>query len=310
MKTRSSALLAAAALVTLGACMPSPTVPPLPARGPAAGAEDSGRVLGPRSSVRPYSQVITHEAKTRVGMFKTHRVGDNLYFEIPARELNKDMLLVGRYARAAAVDASNPFGAYGGDEFGERTLRWERNGNRVILRSPSFAIMADTALPIYRAVEAGNYAPIVAVFDVAAYGPDSAAVIDVTRLYISGTPEFAAIRGQVDEKRSYIENAVAFPDNVEVEATVTGIPQGFPDGVTTSRGRQASRETAQSVVAHWSMVRLPEQPMTPRLSDDRVGFFGVTRTDFGTTQYRSVERNYIARWRLEKKDPLRRCRSP
>ncbi len=278
------------------ACMPSPSLRPVPAAESAAA--DSGHAGGPHVSVKPYAEVITKSARTRDGLFKTHRVGDTLYFEIPAKELNRDMLLVGRYARTAAVDANNPFGAYGGDEFGERTLRWERSGNRVILRSPSFAIMADTSLPIYRAVQSGSYAPIIAIFDVAAYGPDSAAVIDVTRLYTTDIPEFNAIHGQVDDKRSYVESAVAFPDNVEIEATQTGTPQ--PSAASASGH---DRESAISVLAHWSMVRLPSVAMTPRLADDRVGFLSVTRTDFGTDQYRSVERDYINRWRLEKKDP-------
>jgi hypothetical protein len=296
--SRARALIRLLALLALSACMPSPSIAPTPAASTTdtTGA-DSGRAGGPHVSVKPYAEVITRSAKTREGLFKTHRVGDTLYFEIPAKELNRDMLLVGRYARTAAVDANNPFGAYGGDEFGERTLRWERSGNRVILRSPSFAIMADTSLPIYRAVQSGSYAPIIAIFDVAAYGPDSAAVIDVTRLYTTDVPEFAAIHGQVDEKRSYIENAVAFPDNVEIEATQTGIPQ--PSGGSSS----ARERSAISVLAHWSMVRLPTEPMLPRLADDRVGFLSVTRTDYGTKQYRSVEREYINRWRLEKKNP-------
>ncbi len=284
------------------ACMPSPTLTPTPVADGAA--SDSGRAGGPHSAIKPYDEVIPKTARTSVGLFKTHRVGDTLYFEIPRSELNKDMLLVGRYARAAAIDAANPFGAYGGDEFGERTLRWERSGNRIILRSPSFAIMADTSLPIYRAVQSGSYAPIIAIFDIAAYGPDSSAVIDVTRLYTTDVAEFAAIHGQVDDKRSYVESAVAFPDNVEIEATQTGVPQPV-GGLSSAHEREAI-----SVLAHWSMVRLPAIPMTPRLADDRVGFLSVSRTDYGTNQYRSVEREYINRWRLEKKDPTAAVSDP
>ncbi|MDQ6737897.1 MAG: zinc-dependent metalloprotease [Gemmatimonadota bacterium] len=293
---RARAFVPMLALVLAYGCMPSPTLTPLPAS--SGNPADSGRAGGPHVTVKPYAEVIPKNAQTRSGLFVTHRVGDTLYFEIPPRELNRDMLLVGRFARTAAVDASNPFGAYGGDEFGERTLRWERSGSRIILRSPSFAIMADSSLPIYRAVQTGSYAPIIAIFDIAAFGPDSSAVIDVTRLYTTDVPEFAAIHGQVDDKRSYIESAVAFPDNVEIEATQTGIPQ--PTGAISSA---RDRESAISVLAHWSMVRLPAFPMTPRLADDRVGFLSVTRTDYGTQQYRSVERVYINRWRLEKKDP-------
>jgi len=100
-------------------------------------------------------------------MFAVHRVNDKLYFEIPRKELNKDMLLVGRFTRAAAANPRLPggqFGNYGGDQFAERTLRWDRSGNRIVLRSPSFAIVADTTTPVYRAVEASNYPPVIAVF--------------------------------------------------------------------------------------------------------------------------------------------------
>jgi hypothetical protein len=233
-----------------------------------------------------------------------HRVGSKVYFEIPSRELDKDMLLVGRYARAAASNPSSPsggFGEYGGDEFGERTLRWDRNGDHVILRSPSFAITADTALSVYHAVQASNYAPIVAVFNVEAYGPDSAAVIDVTRLYTTSVPEFAAIHGTIDEKRSFVESTSAFPDNIEIEATQTGTPTPAPargGAAPAPRGQQ----TAQSVLAHWSLVRLPEQPMAPRRFDERVGFFSVRQVDFGVEQ-RAATRQFISRYRLVKKDP-------
>ncbi len=241
-------------------------------------------------------------------MFAVHRVNEKLYFEIPRKELNKDMLLVGRYSRAAAANPRLPggqFGNYGGDQFAERTLRWDRSGNRIVLRSPSFAIVADTSAPIYRAVEAANYPPVIAVFNVEAYGPDSAAVIDVTRLYTTSIPEFAAIRGTLDERRSFVENALAFPDNVEIEATQTGTPTPPPSagGGGGGGGQPPRAQEAQSVLAHWSLVRLPEHPMVPRRFDERVGFFSIAQVDFGTTEQRSADRSYITRYRLEKKDP-------
>src|SRR3984893_4378827 len=235
-----------ALLLLAGACStaPEPKTVPTPQRngqGPSGDSTraggDSGRTGGnPPAQPRPYNRVITRDAKTRRGMFAVHRVNDKLYFEIARNELNKDMLLVGRFTRAAAANPRLPggqFGNYGGDQFAERTLRWDRSGNRIILRSPSFAIVADSSAPIYRAVQAANYPPIVAVLNVEAYGPDSAAVVDVTRLYTTSIPEFAAIRGTLDERRSYIENALAFPDNVEIEATQTGTvtpPPGISGG--------------------------------------------------------------------------------
>jgi hypothetical protein len=308
--------LALSAVVIVAACSraPAPATDITPQRSAAQGASDTSRATGDSarpgsgpSQPRPYNRVITRDAKTRRGMFAVHRVNEKLYFEIPKKELNKDMLLVGRFTRAAAANPRLPggqFGNYGGDQFAERTLRWDRSGNRIVLRSPSFAIVADTSSPVYRAVEASNYPPVIAVFNVESYGPDSAAVIDVTRLYTTSIPEFAAIRGSLDERRSFVENALAFPDNVEIEATQTGTPTPMPPmGGGGGGGQNAGPQTAQSVLAHWSLVRLPEHPMMPRRWDERVGFFSIAQVDFGTTEQRSADRSYITRYRLEKKDP-------
>src|SRR5688572_3118690 len=308
-------LATGALALAVAACASNPT-PQRPS--PAGGARPSGQAgqaagQGGDSSAmaagrgsgspapRPYNRVITAEAQTRRGLFAVHRVGDRLFFEIPRGELNKDMLMVGRYARAAAADPNLPgggFGAYGGDEFQERTLRWERNGHRVVLRSPQFDITADTSTTVYAAVQASNYAPIVAVLNVEAYGRDSAAVVDVTRLFTTSVPEFAAIRGTIDAQRSYIERAIAFPTNVEIEATQTGTPQPA-GGAAPSPFGAGQQRTAQSVLAHWSLVKLPERPMLPRRFDERVGYFSIRQIDFGAPEHRAAQRRYITKYRLE-----------
>src|SRR4029077_18725476 len=81
---------------------------PVPGQGtPPGGAQDTaGRALGgvggppPAAAPRPYNRVITSEAKTRRGLFITHRVCDCLYCEIRAKDLTNDQLIVVRYARS------------------------------------------------------------------------------------------------------------------------------------------------------------------------------------------------------------------
>jgi hypothetical protein len=51
------------------------------------------------------------------------------------------------------------------------------------------------------------------------------------------------------------------------------------------------------------MVKLPEVPMRGRLFDDRVGFFSESFVEYGNPDQVAVEKRYIARYRLEKKDP-------
>lgn len=250
---------------------------------------------GPRAGLKPYSSVIGPRVRSSSGLFTTHRAGDTLYFEIPRARLNQDMLLVGRFARTSANVGHT------GDEFTQRVLRWERQHNKILLRSVSYEITADTALPVYRAVAQSNYPPVIAIFPVETYGPDSAAVIDVTRLYTTGVPEFVGARGNLDERRSFIERVASFPGNVEIEATQTATPE--------AAGR-SDPVPAVSILAHWSMVRLPDPPMRPRLFDERVGYFSVSRTDFGRTSTRAPTVRYITRFRLEKKDSRARLSDP
>ncbi|MBR9991193.1 MAG: zinc-dependent metalloprotease [Gemmatimonadetes bacterium] len=292
--------------LALGGCA-SGRAQTAPAPTPAGGAAQAQDTAGGRGAtgtprVRPYGSVVTSQAQTVRGLFTVHRINDKLLFEIPQAELGKDQLAVGRYARAAAPTGGpgGGFGAYGGDRFVTRTLRWERSGNRIILRTPSYSIIADPDSAISRGVESTNYPPIIAVFNIESFGPDSAAVIDVTRLFTTAIPELQAIQGNVDASRSFIERALAFPDNIGIEATQTG-QQPAPPGGGGGGGGGGARP-ATSVLAHWSIVRLPEDPMMPRLFDERVGYFSNTRRDFSSPEHRAAERRYIVRYRLECSD--------
>ncbi|HET9046910.1 MAG TPA: zinc-dependent metalloprotease, partial [Casimicrobiaceae bacterium] len=54
---------------------------------------------------------------------------------------------------------------------------------------------------------------------------------------------------------------------------------------------------------YYNFAKLPATPMHPRLADDRVGYFTVSRFDFSDDTKLSPKVNYVTRWRLEKKDP-------
>jgi hypothetical protein len=176
--------------------------------------------------------------------------------------------------------------------------------NRVFLRAISYDVVANQGDPISRAVDASNTDSIIMAFDVEAVGPSGSVVIDVTRLFTTDVPEFSArtrlgARG-MDGQRSFLEKAVSFPENVEVEATHTYTAPADGGGRGQRGGMRGSTAT---VVLHFSMVKLPEKPMMPRLFDDRVGYFSVRMLDYSQDEHRSPERRYVVRYRLEKKDP-------
>jgi hypothetical protein len=262
-----------------------------------AGAQDTAGAPARAAAAapRPYARVITSEAQTRTGLFNVHRVGERLYFEIPRAELNRDILVVQR--TAAGGSASGFFG--GGPS---RVVEFAREGNRVLLRQKSFGIVADTGT-IAQAVDALNYGPIIASFNIESWGPDSAAVIEVTRLFTTNVNEFAGVT-QIQTDRSYIESFAAFPENVNVEATQTGQqppPQGAPPG---------ARPTTVTARTSWSFLKLPEDPMMPRLHDRRVGIGSIQHVDYSRPEHEATTRRYIRRYRLQKQNPSAEVSDP
>ncbi len=54
---------------------------------------------------------------------------------------------------------------------------------------------------------------------------------------------------------------------------------------------------------HYSLAKLPDTPMRPRVADARIGYFTSSVLDFTTDDRRLPIVHYVNRWRLEKKDP-------
>ena len=291
-------------------CLAFAQEPPDPPAGGGRGGQQSRE-----PQIRPYERVVTSEAKSDEGIFTVHRIGDRLLYEIPSTTLGREFLWVSQIARTT-------LGAgYGGQAAGNRVVKWERRGDRILLRAVSYEVIADPASPIAKAVDAANNNPIIMAFNVEAE-KDGNPVIDVTRLFTTDVTEFSG-RTRVgarsfDNSRSFVERAVSFPENIEVQATHTynnppaegggrGAGAPAPGG---GRGRANLRPGSHSVVMHYSMVLLPEKPMQPRLFDERVGYFSTAKIDYSVDEHRAPRRRYITRWRLEKKDPSAEVSEP
>ena len=327
---RSLPVIAAASLLALGACSraPAPATTPTPepqqpqAQRPTTPPTDEttggqtpvglGRQGGggggnntENAAPRPYNRVVTADAKTRDGLFKVHQIGQRLLFEIPRSALGKDQLVVREIAQTVAG------AGYGGQAVGNGVVRWERKDNRIFLRSVSYSMIADSTRPEYNAVRNANVDPIITTFNIESWGPDSAAVIDVSRMFTQPPPELGIgtrIQGNLDQTRSWIERAVPFPENVNVYSTLTfSRPQGGAaaggGGGGPGGGAQGPTNPSNTIVMSWSFLKLPEQPMMPRLCDDRVGYFAARLTDFTDEGQQVKQACYITRYRLEKKDP-------
>jgi len=59
-----------------------------------------------------------------------------------------------------------------------------------------------------------------------------------------------------------------------------------------------------------SFIELPDSNFNPRRADPRVGMFGISYFDYGTKINEDLEKSFVARFRLEKKDPTAAISEP
>ena len=254
-----------------------------------------------RRAPRPYTQVITDKAVTDAGGITVHKVEERWFFELPDSLVGRDFLLV---TRVAGVPSN--FGGFtsAGTSIGERVVRWEGVGDRVVLRAIGFDAVADDSLPIALSVASNNVGPILAAFPIQAFTRDSASrVVDVTDFFSGDTPVLSGLSAaqrrtyqvrRLDPARSFVDAVKSFPHNVEVRHTQTF------DAAEPPSEREAG---SLSLEMRQSLVLLPKEPMRPRYADARVGFFSVERVNYGLDEQKAASQAFIRRWRLEPKDP-------
>lgn len=261
--------------------------------------KESGRKANP-GKIKPYSKVITKDAKTKEGLFTVHQVGDKWYFEMPAALLEKEILVVSRIS--GFVKGLN-FGGAGIKSRPQQVVRWQQKDDKILLRSVSYNSVASNEDPIYKSVRNNNFEPVVMAFDLVAYSKDSSSVVfEVTKFFTSEVPMIGpmsdrqrksfGIKG-IDGNRSFINEAQAFPQNVNIKHVLTYSGSKLPDNQVTG---------TMSVEMTQSFIELPETLMQPRLYDSRVSYFSLTQTDYSSDEQRAAKQRFITKWRLEPSD--------
>ncbi|HYL98036.1 MAG TPA: zinc-dependent metalloprotease [Blastocatellia bacterium] len=106
---------------------------------------------------------------------------------------------------------------------------------------------------------------------------------------------------KLDDSRSafYLDNTKGFPLNTEVETvlTFTSEDPGFLVRM------HAPDPKAVTLREHYSLVQLPEDGYKPRAFDPRVGVFGIEFFDYGSPPSEPIEKRWMERHWLQKKDP-------
>jgi hypothetical protein len=227
-----------------------------------------------------------------------------LLFEI--RRFDEELLY--QVSLPAGV-GSNPLGLDRGQIGPGAVVRFERVGPRVLLVQPNYryrALSADAAER--RAVSDSFATSVLWGFKVEAAEADRV-LVDATAFFLRDAHGVATRlrraqqgRYRLDDTRSaiYLPRTKGFPKNTEVEATLTFVTDEDPGPLV-----QGTTPTPEAVTVrqHHSFVELPPAGYAPRAFDPRVGFLPLTIYDYASPITDPLEKRWILRHRLEKRDP-------
>jgi len=242
-----------------------------------------------------------------------------LWMEIPM--LDTDVLYV---SGLSAGVGSNDIGLDRGQLGGQKLVRFERVGRKVLMRQPNLRFRADSDNPDeIRAVEEAFATSIIWGFTAAAE-TDGRVLVDMTAFLMRDAHGVASrlqpAQYRLDTHRSalYMERTKSFPSNTELDVTLTFTTSGGGRGGFGGFGMQrgpgggfgrgslaAVTPSAEAVTVrqHHSFVELPGPGYEMRPYDARAGAFGLTYYDYAVPLGTSLTQRFIGRHRLEKVDP-------
>ncbi len=192
----------------------------------------------------------------------------------------------------------------------ERIVKFSKNGRKILLIQPNYNYRAITNdIAEKRAVEQSFAQSVLWGFTIEAETGDHY-LVDATDFLLRDAMQ-VSIRlksGQqgnytLDKSRSafYLPRTKNFPLNSEFESTVTfvntdGITGSFVNSVTPSPESITLR-------LHHSFVQLPDDNFEKRVFDPRSSFIPVSYFDYSTPVSEPVQKYFITRHRLKKKNP-------
>jgi len=191
---------------------------------------------------------------------------------------------------------------------------FERVGPRVLLHQRQTAHRSGVGDPERtRVVEESFPSAVLASLPIEAE-EDGRLLVDATDFLLRDTAIANALkqaqqgewRQDRDRSALHFARTGAFPRNTEIEAVLTftadnpaqTVAAVLPDGRT------------MTLRVHHTFLKLPEPGYTPRRLEPRIGFIPVPFKDHTAPSTEPVERWFVSRWRLQKKEPAAAVSEP
>lgn len=305
----------------------APAMPPTAARPPgaaASGAAAPGAIAAaPAPGQPPPFATVIQGAREIKGLFIAWQKDERLWLELRPEDFDQPFFLSPKL-RTGIGEA----GLYGGLMLRAPTLvQFHRQHNVVQLIAINRQQVARAGTPEARAVAVAVSPSLLGANVVASQPhPQRKSVLVEANAIFLGDMMGLGIQLQrrfrqayaLDLRNSAVLEVRAKPDLLVLEthlhfatANIAMPPPGAPPGApapSVPDGLPDPRSLFLGV--HYSLARLPAQPMAGRPADQRLGHFVSITDDFSDDLARSPRQRVVNRWRLEKKGPAAAMSQP
>lgn len=189
-----------------------------------------------------------------------------------------------------------------------RVVFFRKTGPKLLMIQPNYSFRASAENQLEKkSVEEAFAQSVLWGFEIEIF-EDGRALVDATDFLLRDAHDVTGrLRGNnqgnfsISQSRSaiHLPGTFNFPKNSEFEATLTFTSEN-PGGFVRSVAPTAESITVRQ---HHSFVELPDENYQPRKFDPRSGYFGISYQDYSTPVGEEITKRFIARHRLEKKDP-------
>ena len=134
-----------------------------------------------------------------------------------------------------------------------------------------------------------------------------AILIDANEMFVKDISYVSQHRkGQYkfDKKNSYASDLQSYSTNTEIQITAHFISPKWTGAFTLPNSHSMTH------IYHISLSSIPETNFSPRMVDDRVGYFSTIYQDYTSTLRETPYIRYINRWDLQKKYPEKKLSEP
>ena len=254
-----------------------------------------------------YDKLVKNKlCETAQGNFVTlHKVEGKVYFEIPMKYLEREMLLASTISEAS----DNNLCAIGYKPKDPMHIKFTKTDSTIFMREVNVSATCNLNEGHIREVMARSFMdPIINSFKIYCYTNDSSAfLIDMTSLFTGNSERLAPISsggGLVEitatfnSSGSILDDIKAFDDNVTVKSYLSYSVSAKMMGMFIVK-----KNEPLTVKATRTLLLLPEEKMHPRISDTRIGVFVSNTKQHISTDEDQIQIYTLAnRWRVEPKD--------